>query len=253
MVHFGHEKQVTWEWPLTRSQNRIRLTRKIIYCPERLKWCSFSLNYYNNQIFFSKFEVEHSQNRNMLFQFINSFPIYIHCYIFGNRNQYMNILFSLGCDTLSQIVYICRKFNEIFNSWWRNDMEKHFFCTSRLYPYPSGPCRIWVNVSHDSVGKYEDFGARSRHMGPGKVITSHNILWDVITYSCIWHTCIWRHSPHTQIAKFMGPTWGPPGPCRPQMGPMLAPWTLQSGYSITEPKQKVAKSYAYFMGYTVCM
>ena len=30
------------------------------------------------------------------------------------------------------------------------------------------------------------------------------------------------------IAKFMGPTWGPPGSCRPQMGPMLAPWTLLS-------------------------
>ena len=32
-----------------------------------------------------------------------------------------------------------------------------------------------------------------------------------------------------QIAKFMGPTWGPPGSCQPQMGPMLAPWTLLSG------------------------
>ena len=31
------------------------------------------------------------------------------------------------------------------------------------------------------------------------------------------------------IAKFMGPLWGPPGSCRPQMGPMLAPWTLLSG------------------------
>ena len=36
-------------------------------------------------------------------------------------------------------------------------------------------------------------------------------------------------SEHSQIAKFMGPTWGPPGPCRPQMGPMLAPWILLSG------------------------
>ena len=26
----------------------------------------------------------------------------------------------------------------------------------------------------------------------------------------------------------MGPTWGPPGSCRPQMGSMLAPWTLLS-------------------------
>ena len=32
-----------------------------------------------------------------------------------------------------------------------------------------------------------------------------------------------------QIAKFMGPTWNPPGSCRPQMGPMLTPWTLLSG------------------------
>ena len=35
----------------------------------------------------------------------------------------------------------------------------------------------------------------------------------------------------TQIARSMGPTWSPPGSCRPQMGPMLTPWTLQSGYS----------------------
>ena len=30
----------------------------------------------------------------------------------------------------------------------------------------------------------------------------------------------------------MGPTWGPSGSCRPQMGPMLAPWTLPSGILI---------------------
>ena len=33
----------------------------------------------------------------------------------------------------------------------------------------------------------------------------------------------------SQIAKFMGPTWGPPGSCPPQMDPMLVPWTLLSG------------------------
>ena len=33
----------------------------------------------------------------------------------------------------------------------------------------------------------------------------------------------------SQIAKFMGPTWGPPGSCRLQAGPMLAPWNLLSG------------------------
>ena len=32
-----------------------------------------------------------------------------------------------------------------------------------------------------------------------------------------------------QVAKFTGPTWGPPVACRPQMGSMFAPWTLLSG------------------------
>ena len=31
------------------------------------------------------------------------------------------------------------------------------------------------------------------------------------------------------IAGFMRPTWGPSGADRTQVGPMLAPWTLQSG------------------------
>ena len=37
----------------------------------------------------------------------------------------------------------------------------------------------------------------------------------------------------SQIAKFMGPTWGPPGSCRPQMGPMLAQWTCYQGSTFT--------------------
>ena len=35
------------------------------------------------------------------------------------------------------------------------------------------------------------------------------------------------------IAKFMGPTWGPPGADRTQMGPMLATWTLLSELTLT--------------------
>ena len=33
----------------------------------------------------------------------------------------------------------------------------------------------------------------------------------------------------TLIARFMGPTWGPSGTDKSQVGPMLAPWTLPSG------------------------
>ena len=37
--------------------------------------------------------------------------------------------------------------------------------------------------------------------------------------------------PHeiSLIARFIGPTWGPSGADRTQVGPMLAPWTLLSG------------------------
>ena len=38
---------------------------------------------------------------------------------------------------------------------------------------------------------------------------------------------------HPQIARIMGTTWGPPGSCRPQVGPVLAPWTLLSGFDMT--------------------
>ena len=33
----------------------------------------------------------------------------------------------------------------------------------------------------------------------------------------------------SQIARFVGPTWGPPGSWRPQVGPTLSPWMLLSG------------------------
>ena len=40
--------------------------------------------------------------------------------------------------------------------------------------------------------------------------------------------CRQPRTASSQIAKLIGPTWGPPGSCRHQMGPMLAPWTLLS-------------------------
>ena len=40
----------------------------------------------------------------------------------------------------------------------------------------------------------------------------------------------WKYT--TLISRFMGPTWGPSGADRTQVGPMLAPWTLLSGWSL---------------------
>ena len=39
----------------------------------------------------------------------------------------------------------------------------------------------------------------------------------------------------TLIARLMGPTWDPSGADMTQVGPMLAPWTLLSGYSRASP------------------
>ena len=52
-----------------------------------------------------------------------------------------------------------------------------------------------------------------------------------------WLHLIWHNIPthvagwvlKIQIARFMGPACGPPGSCRPHMGPMLVLWTLLSG------------------------
>ena len=41
--------------------------------------------------------------------------------------------------------------------------------------------------------------------------------------------CMALVSNSSPDSKVPGPTWGPPGSCGPQMGPMMAPWTLLSG------------------------
>ena len=43
-----------------------------------------------------------------------------------------------------------------------------------------------------------------------------------------------QNSP-SLIARFMRPTWGPSGTDRTQVGPMLAPWTLLSGFFLLIP------------------
>ena len=51
-----------------------------------------------------------------------------------------------------------------------------------------------------------------------------------MTHQPSWCWIYMRKLKNTLIVRFMGPTWGPPGDDRTQVGPMLAPWTLLSGY-----------------------
>ena len=54
-----------------------------------------------------------------------------------------------------------------------------------------------------------------------------------------------------QIARFKGPTWGPSGSCRPQVGPMLAPWTLPSG-SLLERLSSVVFTFNLYASASFC-
>ena len=63
------------------------------------------------------------------------------------------------------------------------------------------------------------------------------LLWHGSLVLQEWYGCPkyqWRDIP--LIARFMGPTWGPSGADRTQVGPMLASWTSLSGtlYGITQ-------------------
>ena len=53
--------------------------------------------------------------------------------------------------------------------------------------------------------------------------------WDLLSDILTLHTVSPCYISISQIPRFMGQTWGPPGSCRPQMGPMMAPWILLSG------------------------
>ena len=57
--------------------------------------------------------------------------------------------------------------------------------------------------------------------------------WINNCFLCHWFYYAKKLLP--QMAKIMGQTWGPPGSCRPQIGPMLALRTLLSGVSQTAP------------------
>ena len=70
-------------------------------------------------------------------------------------------------------------------------------------------------------------------------IYNHNLTWKMIPFQTgVYPIHIKPFSTNYKaihpyvtslIAWFMGPTWGPLGDERTQVGPMLAPWTLLSG------------------------
>ena len=65
---------------------------------------------------------------------------------------------------------------------------------------------------------------------------------------CMMATCHQKSKLKSYIpdSKFMGPTWGPSGADRTQVGPMLAPWTLLSGMNWYFYSERCKRTIAWF-------
>ena len=86
------------------------------------------------------------------------------------------------------------------------------------------PCPM-LNAVLPNMDKASQDG-RSSGLSTLLCIDSHQVATSLMQLEICGGEC-WGA---TLIARFMGPTWGPPGDDRTQVGPMLATWTLLSGY-----------------------
>ena len=101
-----------------------------------------------------------------------------------------------------------------------------FLCTICVMWHRETNSCTWVTPQYkDSLSVYENSYCRYTTVisFSGNPHTFYSQKWDK-------HASGLEHGyVNTLITRFMGPTWGPSGADRTQVGPMLAPWTLLSG------------------------
>ena len=77
------------------------------------------------------------------------------------------------------------------------------------------------------------------------------MVWQlVLLVPTTWRTAQRLLCVSSLIARFMGPTWGPSGTDKTQVGPMLAPWTLLSKL-VCPQKQWACGSEHWYNGKTI--
>ena len=96
-------------------------------------------------------------------------------------------------------------------------------------PSRSGPrwWRVWCRLP--SAGTLWGSESWTTCLQAGKIQYCY-ISWNthMALLGCALLGLYWVYVNQSQIARSMWPTWGPPGSYRPQVSPMLAPWTLLS-------------------------
>ena len=120
-------------------------------------------------------------------------------------------------------------------------MNKNTFCThstlwstNHLYQMSySWDHMIKISLCYSTVGNNDPILSQfcPCHDSICKIVTvldNSNVDYNKLNFNTIsimsWNTLfeVGSWMVDTQIARFMRPTWGPPGTCRPQLGPMLA-------------------------------
>ena len=103
----------------------------------------------------------------------------------------------------------------IANGWSNNGDYAYIDLQSTQLPQID----LWLNVI-----KFQSTVTTPVMISPG-IYPKFHLLFLFYTERTV-RVCICNAS---LIARFMGPTWGPSGADRTQVGPMLASWTLLSG------------------------
>ena len=140
---------------------------------------------------------------------------------------------------------------EFFVSWWRHHMKTFSallaICVGNSQVTGEFPAQRPVTRSFDVFFDRRLNKRLSKQSWGRWFETPYHPLWRHCNY--YWHLTQWspltvlttqracnkRHwhdcalQKQSLIASFMGPTWGPPGANRTQVGPMSASWTLLYG------------------------
>ena len=107
------------------------------------------------------------------------------------------------------------------NAWWH-----HNICSLIADFFPS---HNWGKILVKFHSKYKIFHSQKCFWKCHLYHVGHFIRWQSLTDSTRSPPPPPPPPPPPQLTRFMGPTWGRPGACRPQMEPMLASWSLLSG------------------------
>ena len=125
-------------------------------------------------------------------------------------------------------LYIITRYCTQYSKWEGKTRARHRTRNRVIGRKVTASYREWT-VNHKKLSWYSCISFESSYYMREYVA---NMIWytDLFTKRYITVALLTRWLPMSGPRhQFMGQSWGPPWFCRPQMGPMLAPWTLPSG------------------------